>query len=109
MKLTEDFNSDKIEIQEEQQQKKEIKLIGQQRKIKGLTLWEYNHKTKELKKAKYQKVDVNLKSLSTKDEDINFNHRVIVNENCLYFQALNESNAIKKLLKRGLTPPLQSK
>jgi hypothetical protein len=100
MKLTQDFNSDKIEIQEQQQQKKEIKLIGQQRKIKGLTLWEFNHKTKELKKAKYQKIDVNLKSLSTKDEDINFNHRVIVNENCLYFQALNEINARRKINKR---------
>jgi hypothetical protein len=96
-----DLKEDKIEIQEEQQQKKEIKLIGQQRKIKGLTLWEFNAKTKELQKAKYQKVDVSIKSLSSATGDVNFNHKVVTNENCLYFQALNEKVARKKLTKRG--------
>lgn len=91
---------DKIEINVEQQQKKEIKLIGNQRKINGLTLWEFNHKTKELQKAKYSKVDIELRSLSTRAEDLVNRHKVVVNENCLYFQALNEKNAIKKINKK---------
>jgi hypothetical protein len=98
MKLTAE-NQDKIEIQAEQQQKKEIKLIGQQRKIKGLTLWEYNAKTKELIPAVFKKVDVSLTSLSAKAEALNINHKVVVNENCLYLQALNKKVALKKVKK----------
>jgi hypothetical protein len=102
MKEIQDFNQDKIEVQIEQQQKKEIKLIGKQRKIPGLTLWEYNTKTFDLDKAKYSKVDLHLKSLSNKPQELESRHKVIANEGCLYFQALNLKNAERKVKKAGL-------
>lgn len=98
MKL-DNYKEDKIEIQSEQQQKKEIKLIGNQRKIPGLTLFEYDTVSKTLSKAEYKKVDFHLKSLSIKPEEMQLNHKVIVKENCLYVQALNEKNALKKVKK----------
>jgi hypothetical protein len=100
MKEIQDLNQDKIEIQIEQQQKKEIKLLGSQRKIPGLTLWEYNLKSKELKEASFSKVDVELKSLSANPIDLVDRHKVVINEGCVYFQSLNRKNAEKKISKR---------
>jgi hypothetical protein len=95
------LKEDKIEIQAEQQQRKEIKLIGSQRKIGGLTLWEFNFKDKTLSPAEYSKVNYELKSLSSVDQDMIVKHRVITKEHCQYFQALNRKNALKKIKKAG--------
>ena len=89
------FNN--IEIVEEEQQKKEVKLIGQQRKVPGLILWEFNETTKLIKRAEFKKTSVVISSLSMSPESINRNHKVIVNENCFYIQALNLKNAIKQV------------
>lgn len=101
MKELEDFKANQIgvEIKAEAEQKKEIKLIGQQRKVPGLTLWEYNENTKELTKAKFQKVNVMIHGLGMSPESITNTHKVIVNENCVYFQALNRANALRKISK----------
>lgn len=96
------FRDSKIEIRDEQQQKKEIKLIGRQRKVRGLTLFEYNEKTKELSKAQYKKQDFSLESLSLDPSQLKISSKVVVNENCIYFQALNRKNAIKKLRKASM-------
>lgn len=90
---------DKIEIQAEQQQRKEIKLIGQLKKIAGLTLFEYNTTTKEVKPATYSKVDYKLESLSEKPEEMQVNYKVLIREECMYIQALNKKNALKKINK----------
>lgn len=95
--LTKDFQENEVEIVEEQQQRKEFKLIGQQRKIRGLILWEFDLKSKELSRAKFKKQDVSLKSLSTAKEALNISNKVEVREHCIYFQALNEQNAKRKL------------
>jgi hypothetical protein len=95
--LTKDFQESEVEIVEEKQERKEFKLIGRQRKVRGLTLWEFNTKTFELSKATFKKQDVSLSSLSTAKQALNISNKVEVNENCIYFQALNEKNARKKL------------
>jgi hypothetical protein len=87
--LIQDFKETKVEITTEQEQKKEIKLIGQQRKIPGLILWEFNYKTKELQPAQFKKEDVVIKSLQPTPEALTKRSNVIVKENCYYFQALN--------------------
>lgn len=97
--LFRDQFDNKIEIAEEREQKKEIKLIGQQRKIPGLILFEYNEKTKVLQRAQFQKENVVITSLSMSPESIKHQHKVVVNENCVYIQALNEKNALKKVAK----------
>lgn len=87
-----------IEIGTEQQQKKVLKLIGQQRKVPGLTLFEFNHSTLSVRRAVFKKINVEVQSLSNK-----LNHtthsRVEVSENCFYIQALNLKNAVKKIKK----------
>lgn len=98
--LKDSFESNKVEIVEEEQQKKELKLIGQQRKMPGLTLWEYNEKTKVLEKAKYKPGSVFISSMSDKIETTK-TYILVVNENCVYFQALNQKNAARKLNKLG--------
>lgn len=85
---------DQTEIVYQKQLKKEVKLIGSQRRIPGLTLWEYNLKTKQLVKAEFKKIDHKLNFDRT---DLEKRYQVIINENCTYFQALNEKNAIKVL------------
>lgn len=101
MKELESFKSDEIGIHAEQQQKKEIKLIDRQRKIRGLILWEFNTLTKLLKAAEFKKQTFSLKVLSSKDHDHEINHKVVVKENHIYFQALNRKNAERKLRKSG--------
>jgi hypothetical protein len=95
--VIQDFNETKVEITAEKEQRKEIKLIGQQRKIPGLILWEFNTKTNELQPAQYKKEDVEIKSLDPTPEALTKRNKVVVNEHCIYFQALNRKNAIKKL------------
>lgn len=95
--LTDEFRDNKVEIVAEKEQRKEIKLIGNQRKIRGLTLWEYNEKTNELKPATFKKEDVVLISLAKTPEALQKRSNVIVKEGCIYFQALNKNNARKKL------------
>lgn len=81
--LTEEHKDNKIEIE--------------QRKVKGHILWEFNLKTKELKPASFRKTDVLVKSLIPAESSAQHNYKVVVNENCIYFQALNRKNALKKL------------
>lgn len=95
--LTQEFKDTKVEIVSEKEQKKEVKLIGRQRRIPGLTLWEFNRVTQELLPAQYKKEDVVISKLSTSKEDLVKRNNVIVKENCFYFQALNEKNARRKL------------
>lgn len=61
----------------------DMKLVGQQKERKGLTLFMYNKTTGEICQAPV------------------INHSVIMEKDCIYRQALNEENFIKKLKKEG--------
>lgn len=102
--VSQDKKLDQVEIVVEQQQKKEIKLIGRQVKKPGLTLWEYNQKTKVLDKAKFKKDTLVLNTLDPqKVNGQEISYKVIVNDNCYYEQALNYRNAVKQFKKLGFT------
>jgi 16S rRNA C1402 (ribose-2'-O) methylase RsmI len=100
--LTKEFSETEVEIVAEKQQQKVIKLIDQQRKIRGLILWQYNQETHELTPAKFKKQDFQITSLVPSSAAMAISNKVQVNENCIYFQALNRKNAIKKLNKVGI-------
>jgi hypothetical protein len=100
--LTKEFEESEVEIVAEKQQQKEIKLVGRQRKIRGLTLWEFNEKSRELKPAQFKKQDFQVTSLEVTPSALSISNKVQVNEHCLYFQALNRTNAEKKLKNSGL-------
>lgn len=83
---------DKIEIVVEKQEKKEIKLIGTQRKIPGLTLFSCD-KDGNIEKVQFKKQVLDLgKPLGV------VKHTVVFDENKRYCQALNIKNARKKFL-----------
>ena len=90
---------DKNQIVNEQLKKYEIKLIGSQRMIPGLTLWEFNVKDKTIKKAHSKNAAVQYnEQLGVRD----VRYQVMLNQDCVYIQALNVQNAMKKLYKLGL-------
>jgi hypothetical protein len=92
---------DKLEHVIEQQQKKHIKLIGSQRRNRSLILWSFNTETKELKRATFQEGDTLYLTSFNPDQVVReikrFYSRVIVEKDCIYFQALNKKNALRKL------------
>ena len=91
------------------EQRKEMHLHGSMKIHKGHTLFEINLATKELnylvvgekpttkkiKKAEFEEVPFNVLS---KNKGVN--KRVIMKDDCVYIPALNENNAIRKLLKK---------
>lgn len=93
----ENLEGEKIEFHAEQQDKKETILRRSERKIKGLIMFEYNEVTKELKPAEFVKQHLTIKYWPPRPEDLITNSRINVKENCVYVQALNEGNALKKV------------
>lgn len=90
------------EIVAEQEKKKEIKLVGRQRKMRGGILWEYNQKTHEIKRAQYTK-EIAKFDFDTSRANQSTPSKVNVKENCIYEQALNYKNIVKRLKKMGYT------
>lgn len=86
-----------IEVSVEEQEIKEMTIIGSDRIQKGLTLFEYNMKTNKIERAEFEKEDVHF----TPDKKTHLEHRrkIVVKKDCLYVQAMNKKNVIKKLLK----------
>lgn len=82
------------EIEQVQQQQKELKFINKIKKVPGHTLFSFNFKTKEIKVAEViKKVSIGLnKEPVYKDE-------LVIESDCYYEQALNKANFIKKLKK----------
>lgn len=83
------------------EQRKEYRLIGSQKRIPGLILFEYDLTTGELRRASMKKeVQLNL------DGTMGAKSRVDSKELCLYVQAINEQNAmrkVKQMLRRKTT------
>lgn len=75
-----------------QQQRKEFRLIGSQRRIPGLILFEYDLTTGELRRAS-MKTEIGL----TLDGKLDRTRQVNSRELCLYIQAINEQNAMRKV------------
>lgn len=75
------------------EQEKQSRHLGSIRPKKGHTLFEINLKTKEIVPATFEEKEYRL-------DGKNSNRRtVVVKDDCTYISALNEKNAIRKLLK----------
>ena len=88
-----------LTLQERQElvaeQSKEYRLIGSQKRIPGLILFEYDMTTGELRRA-----DVEQSCILQMKGGLSYKRKVNKRELCLYVQALNEKNARKKI--RGM-------
>jgi len=84
----------KSAIHQKKDQKQEYKLIGSLLLKRGLKLWSYNQTTGELKPAEIvRKVMIGYNGKEKKSNKVQFS------PDCLYLQALNRKNAIKKINK----------
>ena len=92
------LNENKIEIQKQIQQ--EYKFIGTVSKNKGHLIFEYNKETKRLKLASIQ-LNKTVKIETEGTIAPMSKYQIMVGKNCLYFQALNLKNAMKKVRKYG--------
>ena len=92
MKELHNFKADKLEIHQEQNQKVENKYIGTCYIKTGCKLWAYNPENDEMKEQKLVKkgaVDFTGQVIEAKKAQHNPRY--------IYFQAINEKNARKKL------------
>lgn len=101
--VTNNLPAPKTEVEAKKKQKQEFKLIGQTRFKPGLQLFSFNIKTYELKKA----VFVEEKTVLFTDVKNNVQKKKVrIEKDCVYFQALNMKNAVKKIVKQGLREEL---
>lgn len=99
MNLTPHINEkdmDQLRTEQVQKKKNEFHLIGEERRIKGHTLFCFNLVKREIKVAPMnQEIEMGL------DGSVIYKNNVTVEKDCVYVQALNEKNARKKLIKMG--------
>lgn len=88
-----DYDLSKNSIEIVDKKKKEIKYIGSQRPIPGLTLFSYNTSTGEIKKAPMKSTAILVRN------GVSFKKEVLIEKDCIYLQALNRKNLIKKIQK----------
>lgn len=86
------------EISNEQ---KKHRVMAEMASQKGLPIWEYNEETKVLKKATIKEIVVQLDTKKDKSNGETKRLQIVYNSKCLYFQALNQKNALRKLKKLG--------
>ena len=100
MNLTPHINEkdmDQLRTEQVQKKKNEFHLIGQERRIKGHTLFCFNEVTRKIKVA-----PIKSEVLLELDGSVIYKNNVTVEKDCVYVQALNEKNARKKLIKMGI-------
>lgn len=98
-----EFENGKVdkEIVASIQKKKEHKLIGSWKVVKGHLLFKYNPFTNEISQnIKYKKTDLVMNDFFNFDIE-SIQTKVEVEKDWIYVQALNTENAIKRLNKMG--------
>ena len=92
----EQTHKDEMELLQKQQH--EYKYVGSQRKVPGHTMFSFNVKTGEIKVAPSEKCkDVDFKSKEPIRKE-----RLTIEPDCIYRQALNKKNFIKRLKREGI-------
>ena len=87
---------DGLRTEQVQKKKNEFHLVGEQKRVKGHTLFCFNEVTREIKIAPMkQDIVLGLDGVAI------YKNSVTVEKDCIYVQALNEKNARKKLIKMG--------
>ena len=81
-----------------QQEKREIKFLGKMRRNPSHTLFSYNIVTKEIRVAELEKPD----TINFKDLNKIGTTKIIIENDCVYRQALNKKNFIKILKREGI-------
>lgn len=80
-----------------QKQKHEQVFIGSTRRIPGLTMFSFNTETKEIKVAPIKRDVI----YDYRTRTALYKQSIVIEKNCIYLQALNKKNFIKKLKRYG--------
>lgn len=97
MKIVNDLPEDKHEVERQQEERRvpaEYRMDGRIRRKPGHTLFSYNVKTGEWKVA-----DTERKAIVKTDGSVMYRTQVKRDGDCVYIQALNLKNAMKKFQK----------
>lgn len=86
-KTQKQFN-DSVKQEQVVKKQQEYKFIGKLKKVAGHTLFEFDKKTKEIRKA-----DVSKKAILNVDGSVKYETKIDVKQDCFYLQALNINNA----------------
>lgn len=88
----------KDEVELIDKQKHEFKFVGRYRKVPGHTIFSLNTKTGEIKVAPIDhSKDIDFKTQNPVTKD-----RIVIEPDCIYRQALNKKNFIKRLVREGI-------
>ena len=93
-----DEQNKKAQTEQVQEQRREYKFIGSQKRQKGHILFSINSKTMEIKEA----LIVEKSSFNAISKQMEKKSEVKIEPDCYYIQALNKKNVIKKLIKKGI-------
>jgi len=93
---THEMQKDEIEVLDKQRQ--EFKLIGRTKKAPGHTMFSFNLKTGEIKVADIQQC----KSIDYITRKPLANAKIVIEKDCIYRQALNKKNFVKRLIREGI-------
>lgn len=77
--------------------KKQSVILGSVIKVPGHTMFEYNSADGTLEPAQFTEVMV--ETQFKKQHQQITRHKLVIKEGCVYVQALNRKNAVKKLIK----------
>lgn len=89
---------EEIKYECEQQKRKEFVLLRSERKVPGHTMFSFNLETREIKPAK---IEYCTDYLYPRGEPL-IKPKLIAEPNCIYRQALNKKNLIKRLKREGI-------
>ena len=93
-------DKDRTEIQAKKKQRQEYKFIGNIRHQAGHILFSINTITGEIKQAEFQKEPIiTWEQAKMVNDGVGLPRKVIIEKDCVYIEAMNEENAIKKYRK----------
>ena len=91
----EDLPKNDVEVVDKQKQ--EFHLLGRERKVPGHTMFSINLRTGEIKEA-----DIEEKTEVVYKQGQVTKRRLVIEKDCIYRQALNKKNFIKRLIREGI-------
>ena len=88
----------KDEMELIEKQRHEFKFVKSERKVPGHTMFSYNINTGEIKVAPVEHCkDIDFVTLQPL-----FRDKIVIEKDCVYRQALNKRNFVKRLIREGI-------
>lgn len=90
-------DKDKTEVQAKKKQRQEYKFVNSIQHQPGHILFSINTLTGEIKEAEFQKEEqITWEQAKMIKEGVGSPRKVIIEKNCVYIEALNKENALKR-------------